>query len=140
LSFAHRGGGSDVFLRATVRLAAALAVGGLVGCGGASSHATPTSRPADQPGPPIIPVDLTDAGCVPTSFTLRPGDVVFAVTNTGTKKVTEMEVQWPNGHVKGDVEGVQPGHSRSLALKLAVGTYRVRCPQSAPTGGTITVQ
>ena len=123
-----------------VRMAVLLGVGGLVGgCGDASSHGAPTTRPADQPGPPVVRVNITEAGCVPTNFTLQPGDVVFSVTNTGTK-VAEMEVQWPNGHVKGDVEGIQPGHTRSLAVNLQVGTYRVRCPESARTGGTITVQ
>jgi hypothetical protein len=112
----------------------------LAGCGGASSHSAPTTRPADQPAPPAIPVSLTDTGCVPTTFTVHPGDVVFAVTNTGATKVTEMEVQWPDGHVKGDVEGVQPGHTRSLLVNLQIGTYRVRFPEMAPSGGTITVR
>jgi hypothetical protein len=50
-----------------------------------------------------------------------------------------MEVQDNNGHVRADVEGVTPGHTRSFIVQLKLGTYRVRCPETAPTGGTITV-
>jgi uncharacterized cupredoxin-like copper-binding protein len=99
----------------------------------------PTARPTDDPGPPMINVKLTDSGCVPENFTLRAGDVEFRVTNVGAEEVTEMEVQDSDGHVRGDVEGVEPGHTRSFVVALQVGTYRVRCPEEAPTGGTITV-
>jgi iron uptake system component EfeO len=100
----------------------------------------PTARPSDDPGPPVVAVTLTDAGCVPDNFNLHPGDVEFRVTNSGTTKTKEMEVQDPDGHVRGDVEGVQPGKTRSFTMKLNVGTYRVRCPEDAPAGGTITVK
>ena len=94
----------------------------------------------DDPSVPTIPVTLTDAGCQPTSIDLPAGDVVFKVTNGGTTRVTEMEVQDANGHLRGDVEGVEPGQTRSFVVTLKAGsTYRVRCPEDAPTGGTITV-
>ena len=94
----------------------------------------------DDPSVPTISVTLTDAGCQPTSFDLPAGDVVFKVTNGGTTKVKEMEVQDGDGHFRGDVEGIQPGQTRSFVVTLKLGnTYRVRCPEDAPAGGTITV-
>jgi iron uptake system component EfeO len=94
----------------------------------------------DDPAAPSVAVTLTDTGCEPTSFDLPAGDVVFKVANGGTTKVKEMEVQDANGHLRGDVEGVQPGQTRSFVVTLEPGmTYRVRCPEDAPTGGTITV-
>jgi iron uptake system component EfeO len=124
-----------------VPLVARVALVALVGaaCSSGGGQSASTTRPTDQPVAPPIPVTLTDAGCVPADFSLHPGTVTFRVTNPGSKKVTEMEVQDANGHVRGDVEGVTPGHTRSFLVDLKIGTYRVRCPQDAPTGGTITV-
>ena len=88
---------------------------------------------------PTYAVTLSDAGCNPDSFTLHPGVVVFKVTNSGSTSVKEMEIQDGQGHVRGDVEGVEPGTTRSFVVDLKTGTYRVRCPQTATHGGTITV-
>ena len=118
-------------------LSAMLAVGVMAGCG---SSAKSSVRPKDDPGPPVINVKLTAKGCVPENFTAHPGDVEFRVTREGSDAVAEMEVQNPDGHVVGDVEGVLPGKTRSFVVTLKVGTYRVRCPEEAPTGGTITVR
>lgn len=117
--------------------AVAFAVGILAACGSSSKE---TTRPKDGPAPPVHAVTLTDAGCNPENFTLHPGYHEFRVTNPGSKKVKEMEVQRADGHVFGDVEGVKPGTTRSFVVNLKVGSYRVRCPEDAPTGGTITVK
>jgi hypothetical protein len=113
----------------------------MAACSSSSGGSASTTRPTDQPTTPAIAVTLTDSGCVPTDFELHPGTVTFRVTNPqpGTSKFTEMEVQDNNGHVRADVEGVTPGHTRSFIVALKIGTYRVRCPESAPTGGMITV-
>jgi len=108
----------------------------IAACG---SSDKPAARPSDDPGPPVVAVELTDAGCVPENFNLHPGDVEFRVTNRGSKN-SEMEVQDTDGHVRGDVEGVQPEHTRSFVMELKVGTYLVRCPEDATTGGKITVK
>ncbi len=118
-------------------LSAVFAISLMAGC---SSSDKPSARPKDDPGPPVINVKLTKQGCVPQNFNLHPGDVEFRVTREGSDAVTEMEVQNPNGHVRGDVEGVLAGKTRSFVVTLEVGTYRVRCPEEAPTGGTITVK
>jgi uncharacterized cupredoxin-like copper-binding protein len=122
-----------------VALAALAAVAALVlmSC---SSHDDESKSVPDDPSAPTVTVTLTDDGCQPSSFDLAAGDVVFKVTNGGTTKVTEMEVQDANGHLRGDVEGVRPGQTRSFVVTLKLGdSYRVRCPEDAPAGGTITV-
>jgi iron uptake system component EfeO len=130
-----REGGPVIRLCLTVSVLAAVLV--MAGC--SHDHESESDVP-DDPSIPSVTVTLTDAGCQPSSFDLAAGDVVFTVTNGGTTKVKEMEVQDANGHLRGDVEGVQPGQTRSFLVKLEPGaTYRVRCPEDAPTGGTITV-
>jgi len=114
------------------------ALASLAACGDSTASPAPTLDP-NAPPPTTIPVTLTDAGCSPQDFTLKPGTVVFAVTNPGSTKVKEMEIQDAAGHVRGDVEGVGVGTTRSLIIELKPGTYRVRCPEDAATGGTITV-
>lgn len=109
------------------------------GCSGSKAAGPP---PTDATTP-TVDVTLTDAGCNPTSFTLGAGPVIFHVTNptAAPAKVTEMEIQHADGHVLNDVEGVQPGHTRSFVVNLVSGmTYRVRCPQDAKSGGDITVK
>lgn len=124
-------------MRIAAGLVAVLSVLGLSACSGSGSS---SPRPLDDPGAAQVPVTLTDQGCNPTDFALHAGSVVFVVTNPSTKKVTEMEVQDANGHVRGDIEGVTAGHTRSFRVVLQAGaTYRVRCPESAPTGGSIVV-
>jgi hypothetical protein len=117
--------------------AVALAAALVSACG---SSAKPKARPKDDPGPPVYAVTLNGVGCVPDTFNVKAGDTEFRVTNRGTKHVEEMEVQTPDGRAVGDVEGVPPGHTRSFVVHLKVGTYRVRCPEDAPTGGKIIVK
>jgi uncharacterized cupredoxin-like copper-binding protein len=120
-------------LRAVIATAFGTAL--IAACG---SSDKPAARPSDDPGPPVVAVELTDAGCVPENFTLHPGDVEFRVTHTGSKN-SEMEVQDTDGHVRGDVY-IEPGRTRSFVMELKVGTYLVRCPEDAKTGGKITVE
>ena len=120
-------------LRALVATAFVTAL--IAACG---SSDKPAARPSDDPGPPVVAVELTDAGCVPENFNLHPGDVEFRVTHTGSKN-SEMEIQDTDGHVRGDVY-LEPGRTRSFVMELKVGTYLVRCPEDATTGGEITVK
>ena len=135
------------------RAAGVLAFVAVVLLGTCSSSGGPKARPADDPGPPVINVTLTKTGCSPQSFTLKPGPVRFSVTNPEppekTKvglhddpsgRPTEMEIQNAQGHEINDVEGVQPGRTRSFLVNLeAHKTYRVRCPETQTPWGTITV-
>jgi hypothetical protein len=119
-------------------VSAALCLAAVAGCGSpaATSSAAATATAGAAAG---IPVTLSDAGCTPNSFSLHPGSIIFTVTNSGSTKVEEMEVQDQQGHVRGDVEGVQPGQTRSFVLDLTAGVYNVKCPQDATVFGTLTV-
>jgi uncharacterized cupredoxin-like copper-binding protein len=132
-------------------LFALVAVAWLAGCSGSSDDAAKI-RPPDGPSPPVVPVTLVSHGCDPQSFQLKAGYVIFKVTNpsTGDKGIgkhedqegrpTEMEIQDAKGHAINDVEGVQPGRTRSFVVKLEAGQkYRVRCPEEQVPWGTITV-
>lgn len=121
-------------MRATLLVVTAVLA--IAACGeNESGHTVPTDVST-----PVVAVTLADTGCNPTDFTLGPGPVIFRVTNPGAK-VTEMEVQDAQGHVINDVEGVTAGHTRSFVVNLISGTtYRVRCPETAKTGGQITVK
>ncbi len=127
--------------RALGALAVIAAAGGLsAGCGSSGSGPAATSGPATPTSTaPVIAVTLSDQGCTPDSFSLHPGTTIFSVTNSGSTDVEEMEIRDQQGHVRGDVEGVQPGQTRSFVVDLPVGSYLVRCPQEATSGGTITV-
>lgn len=120
-----------------------VAVAMLFALGACSSSATPKARPADDPKPREIKVTLTTSGCNPANFTLKPGPVLFVVTSPKSNAsgvATEMEVQNEAGHAINDVEGVQPGRTRSFLVQLETGKkYLVRCPEEQRPGGTITV-
>jgi uncharacterized cupredoxin-like copper-binding protein len=111
--------------------------------GACSSSGSSKARPADDPKTREITVTLTKSGCNPANFTLKPGPVVFVVTSpksSASGVATEMEVQNAEGHELSDVEGVQPGRTRSFAVNLEAGKkYLVRCPEEQRPGGTITV-
>jgi iron uptake system component EfeO len=112
-------------------------------CGGGSSSEKDSGEVGSSvkaPNAPTVPVNLSDAGCDPSSFSIHPGSVIFSVTNTGSTKVREMEIADTQGHVRGDVEGVGPGQTRTFVVNLEAGTYQVRCPQTAPNIGTLTVE
>jgi iron uptake system component EfeO len=121
------------------RSAAAAAAACMAGCGGGTTPSGTTAAGTPTSAAPVVPVKLSDAGCTPSNFSLHPGTIIFSVTNTGSTTVEEMEVDDEQGHVRGDVEGVQPGQTRSFVVDLAAGTYEVRCPQQATTFGTLTV-
>jgi iron uptake system component EfeO len=111
------------------------------GCGG-SSDPNDTGHPTTPGANAVVTaVKLTDTGCDPEDFSLPAGSLVFSVTNSGTTKVKEMEIQDAGGgRVRGDIEGVEPGQTKSFVVDLPAGTYSVKCPQDASHSGTLTVR
>lgn len=71
-----------------------------------------------------------DAGCSPSTLKLNAGPTVFAVTNTGTGKVSEFEVL-DGGRILGEKENIAAGLSGTFNLNLKPGSYTISCP-----GGT----
>lgn len=88
-----------------------------------------------------IAVEATDTACVPAKTQFKAGKVTFAVHNTG-KEVTEMYVYGKNDAIKGEVENVGPGTTRTVTATLDAGTYSLVCKpgqQGAGIRASITV-
>ncbi len=85
-----------------------------------------------------VTLTLTDQGCAPQPASVPAGPVVFTVTNSGTAKVTEGEVQKDN-RILGEKENITPGLSGDFSLRLDPGTYTVYCPGAAQDAAQLTV-
>lgn len=102
----------------------------LAGCGGgAAAPSGPTTE---------VRISLSDAGCEPTPATAPSGPVRFSITNTGSAKVTEAELQ-KDGKILGEKESLTPGLSGDFTLRLDVGAYSVYCPGAAKDTSTFAV-
>src|SRR3954470_19755045 len=120
--------------RSLVRaLPVALAVGLLTvfvaACG--SSEDTPA-------GAKKMAFKLTDAGCEPHDAKAPAGPIVFEIENTGTSKVTEMEIM-DGEKVLGEAENIADGLSGSFSATLEAGEYTIYCPGGSDERGTLTV-
>jgi iron uptake system component EfeO len=106
----------------------------LAGCGGsAGSGAAAPSEPTTE-----VKIALSDAGCSPTPASVPAGPVKFSITNSGSAKVTEAELQ-KDGKILGEKESLTPGLSGDFSLRLDGGTYSVYCPGGAKDTWTFTV-
>ena len=108
------------------------AVSLLAGCGGSTGAAGPAQAGTE------VKVVLSDAGCEPTPATVPPGPVTFSLTNSGSSKVTEAELQ-KDGKIIGEKESLTPGLSGTFSLRLDGGTYSMYCPGGAKDTWTFTV-
>jgi iron uptake system component EfeO len=119
--------------RFPVRAALTVAVGLLtlfaVACG--SSEDAP-------PGAKKMSFALTDAGCEPHDAKAPAGPINFEIENTGTGKVTEMEIM-DGETILGEKENLSEGLSGSFALTLEKGEYVIYCPGGDDERGTLTV-
>jgi iron uptake system component EfeO len=111
---------------------AALSVGLLAAACGGSGGAAPGGQNAG------VQVALSDGGCRPTPQTVAAGPVTFTVTNSGTAKVTEAELQ-SNGRILGEKENITEGLNGDFALRLDAGSYTMYCPGAAQDTWTFTV-
>ena len=106
----------------------------LAGCGGsAGSGAAAPSQPTTE-----VKIVLSDAGCSPTPASVPAGPVKFSITNSGSAKVTEAEIQ-KDGKILGEKESLTPGLSGDFSLRLDGGTYSLYCPGGAKDTWTFTV-
>ncbi len=74
----------------------------------------------------------------PQPASVPAGQVDFTVTNSGTAKVTEGEIQKDN-RILGEKENITPGLSADFSLRLDPGTYIVYCPGAAQDTAQLTV-
>jgi iron uptake system component EfeO len=106
----------------------------LAGCGGSGgSGAAAPSEPTTE-----VKIALSDAGCEPTPASVPPGPVKFSITNSGSAKVTEAELQ-RDGKILGEKESLTPGLSGDFSLRLDGGGYSIYCPGGAKDTWTFTV-
>ncbi|HEY4007170.1 MAG TPA: iron uptake system protein EfeO [Pseudonocardia sp.] len=106
----------------------------LAGCGNSGGSGGPGGgQPTTE-----VKITLSDAGCQPQPASVPAGPVKFSITNSGSAKVTEAELQ-QNGRIIGEKESLTPGLSGDFSLRLEGGTYSVYCPGGAKDTWTFTV-
>src|SRR4051794_18523704 len=72
------------------------------------------------PGAKQVSFKLTDAGCDPHDAKVPAGPITFEAENTGTTKVTEIEVM-EGDTILGEKENLSDGLSGSFSLTLDAG-------------------
>lgn len=82
--------------------------------------------------------ELTDEGCLPHQASAPAGPITFEAENTGTSKVTEMEVM-EGDKILAEKENLPEGLSGGFSLTLDAGRYTVYCPGGEVERGTLTV-
>jgi iron uptake system component EfeO len=85
-----------------------------------------------------VSLPLSDAGCAPQPASIPAGPVSFTVTNNGTAKVTEGEIQ-KDSRILGEKENITEGISGDFSLRLDPGSYTVYCPGAAQDTAQLTV-
>jgi iron uptake system component EfeO len=82
--------------------------------------------------------ELTDEGCLPHKATAPAGPIAFEAENTGSSKVTEIEIMEGDA-ILGEKENLSEGLSGGFTLTLGAGNYIVYCPGGSNERGTLTV-
>ncbi|MEV8015987.1 cupredoxin domain-containing protein [Streptomyces sp. NPDC086554] len=103
----------------TAALLAAGALAALAGC-------TEKSDTGDAKSGAIA-VEATDDACKLSRTSAKAGPIAFKVSNEGDK-ITEFYVYGPDRKVVSEVEGIGPGTSRTMIVKVSKsGTYTTAC-------------
>jgi iron uptake system component EfeO len=90
------------------------------------------------PGAKQLSFELTDEGCLPHQASAPAGPITFEAENTGSSKVTEIEVM-EGDTILGEKENLSDGLSGSFSLTLDAGEYTIYCPGGDVERGTLTV-
>jgi len=106
-----------------------LAAFGLSACGSSGSG----------DGASSLKFTLTDRGCVPNDASVPAGPVNITVTNGGTTRATELELQNQSGIILGERENLLLGLSGTFSLDLQPGSYVLFCPSGNLSRGKLTV-
>ncbi|EYT82388.1 iron transporter [Streptomyces sp. Tu 6176] len=123
---------------------AGLVVAGLVlALAGAWAYARgPRAGRAADAGPPHTTVEVSSGGCGRGWDEPVPGVQVFDLRNT-SDRAAEAYLEDSRSHaVYGEVEGIGPGTTRSLTVRVGKGSYTFRClleDADAVTGPTVRV-
>jgi iron uptake system component EfeO len=90
------------------------------------------------PGAKKLSFELTDEGCLPHAAKAPAGPISFEAENTGSTKVTEIEVM-EGEEILGEKENLSEGLSGSFSLTLDAGKYTIYCPGGDVERSTLTV-
>jgi iron uptake system component EfeO len=90
------------------------------------------------PGAKKLSFELTDEGCLPHQASAPTGPIAVEAENTGSSKVTEIEVM-EGEKILGEKENLSDGLSGSFSLTLDPGEYTIYCPGGDDERGTLTV-
>ena len=93
--------GGPVVGRVLGRVVIACAATLLAGCGATTAPNQPTTE---------VKLSLSDAGCEPAPASVPSGPVKFTITNSGSAKVTEAELQ-KDGKILGEKESLKIGRA-----------------------------
>ncbi|GHB67759.1 hypothetical protein GCM10010377_68330 [Streptomyces viridiviolaceus] len=75
----------------------------------------------------VITVEATDDACKLSRTSAPSGSIAFEITNGGNK-ITEFYLFNPEGHIVSEVEGITPGISRKMTVKVTkAGKYATAC-------------
>ena len=103
-----------------------LFLGTLVGCGAGGGAAKAPSDAKKGAVVKTIQVKETEFKLQPAEITLdKPGTYVFEAVNSGDS-AHALEVEGEG--IEEETEGIEPGQSAELKLKLKAGTYELYCP------------
>jgi iron uptake system component EfeO len=89
-------------------------------------------------GAKSLSFELTDEGCLPHTASAPAGPITVEAENTGSSKVTEIEVM-EGDSILGEKEDLSEGLSGSFSLTLDAGKYTIYCPGGDEERGTLTV-
>lgn len=93
----------------------------------ASFVLVPACTQKGEAGAGVIGVRASDADCKLSRTSAPAGSIAFEVTNEGDK-ITEFYLYGPAGKVVSEVEGIGPGTSRTMTVKVAEsGSYTTAC-------------
>jgi iron uptake system component EfeO len=109
--------------------AAAVAAVALMACACGSSG----SSASGPPGSHTVKITISDAGCTPAKVTAPSGEFKFVVQNSGSSKVTELEVLNSQNIILGERENIVPGLGTAFSLTLQPGDYTLNCPNGSST-------
>lgn len=95
---------------------------------------------SEDPAPDAkkLSFELTDEGCLPHAASAPAGPITFEAENTGSSKVTEIEVM-EGDTILGEKENLSEGLGGSFSLTLDAGQYTIYCPGGDDERGTLTV-
>ncbi len=81
------------------------------------------------PGGQVIEVSLFEWEINPQTIEARPGVIRFVVTNEGAiEHEFEIEGEIAGKEREWEIEGIEPGETKALKVKLPPGEFEIYCP------------